>query len=134
MFASDVRAPILAFLFISLGGLILHLRIHPPGESVFFLLPSLIAALNVLVLPLMFAWPPSAPAAFLLTVATVAIGGVGMAYFSASTWLGPVTLWGLASRTTFPDILVLLAKLPLGLVILERQRPRIVAREGRCRP
>ncbi len=134
MFAPDVRAPILAFFLISLGGLILHLRIHPPGESVFFLLPSLVAALNVLVLPLLYAWPALAPAAFLLTAATVAIGTLGMSYFSAVTWLGPLDPWSLISKSTVPDILVLMAKLPLGWIILARQRPRIQVREGRCRP
>ena len=120
MFRANVRAPIWALILISLGGLGLHIRIHPPLEELVYLVPFLIGIFNVLILPFLFNHRSTVRWAHLLNIGTVVAGGVGMAYFSLTHWTGPVTIQAVALNTTLPDILILLARLPLGSLILSR--------------
>ena len=57
----------------------------------------------------------------------VAIGVIGMAYFSLHTLERPLTLMKLLFGSTLPDIALLLAKLPLALLILREMRPAAAA-------
>jgi len=126
-----VRLPILALFLISLGGLLLHIRIHPTSVTAFNWVPIVCGVLTTLALPVLFAFRSTVAWAYLLNVAVVLIGTVTMAYFSAEIVVkspAPVTWQALLLHTTLPDILVLLAKLPLGHVILRHFRP--AGREG----
>ena len=53
MFKREIRAPICALFFISLGGLLLHLRIHPPAKSAYNLVPAVCGGITTFVLPLL---------------------------------------------------------------------------------
>jgi len=139
-FKTPIRGPIWALLCLSLGGLLLHLRIHPPGESPFNYIPLVFTLVTALLVPVAFNYRRTVAWAFVLNTATVIVGVVTMAYYSARGWQSipnvltlttdssaltyltdivlRVMLW-----TTLPDILVLLAKLPLGLHILRYFRP-----------
>jgi len=124
MFKPEIRGPIWALILISLGGLGLHLKVHPPLEELINLVPALAGIFNVVVLPFLFNSAATFRWAYLANIATVIVGGVGMAYFSLSHWEGPVTLAGLLIRTTLPDIVILLARLPLGRLILNNHPDR----------
>ena len=130
MIKKQIYLPILAFFLVSLGGLILHLRIHPPvleGKlRVFFLIPAVFAGAATFVLPFMFNSKRLYAYAYLINLAAVITGTITMAYFSFTHWEGPVTVRTVLFNSTFPDIVILLAKLPLAhsILVCWRAKPR----------
>ena len=131
MFRKEVRGLIWVYFFISLGGLLLHLRIHPPGDTMFNWVPAIFGAVNAFVLPFLFNSPGTVTWACLFTWATVLTGTVTMAYFSIITWAMPVTVKNVILFSTLADILILMAKLPLAHKILRVHRPQEVTAERR---
>ncbi len=118
MFRKEVRDLIWAFFLLSLGGLLLHLRIHPPGNSLFNLVPAVFGAVNAFLLPFLFNNRTTVPWAYLITWATVGIGTVGMSYYSVVNWFSPVTVKTVIMNSTLADILILFAKVFLAHKIL----------------
>ena len=108
--------------FMSLGGLLLHLRIHPPQDNVFNWIPAAFGLANAFVLPFLFNSPTTVAWAYLFTWATVVTGTVAMAYFSIITWAMPITIKNVILFSTLADILILLAKVPLAHKILRAYR------------
>ena len=133
MFRKEVRDLIWVYFFMSLGGLLLHLRIHPPKDNVSNWVPAAFGALSTFVLPFLFNSPVTVAWAYLFTWATVVTGAVAMAYFSFITWEVPVSVKTVIMNSTLPDILILLAKLPLAHKILRFYFPEGVSKErGGC--
>jgi len=132
VFQRNVRGLIWVYSFISLGGLLLHLRIHPVTDSMFNWVAAGFAAGNAFLLPFLFNSPATVAWAYLFAWATVVTGTVAMAYHSIITWELPVTIKTVVMNSTFPDILILLAKLPLAHKILRIHLPDgvIAARRG----
>lgn len=133
MFPEKIRELLWAYVLLSLGGLMLHIRIHPPAESLFNAIPALLGLLNTFILPFLFCRAATAPLAFMLCCITVIAGDGGMAYHSLVTWKGPVTLYAVLFTTTFPDILILTMKLPLGYALLKHYNKNLsLPSEGVC--
>lgn len=124
MFKKEIRAPILALFFVSLGGLLLHIRIHPPSEEAFHWLPVIFGVLSTLVSPFLFNNPRTVAWAYLFTVAAVVVGTITMAAVSINELEGPITLDTVLLRSTFPHIIILFTKLPLAHHILRHNRPK----------
>ena len=122
MFAKAIRLPLLALFFISLGGLLLHLRIHPPSAAAENWIPVLCGLVTTFVLPFMFNNAKTATWAYLLNWAAVIVGTITMAHYSVEHWQGAVTLKTLVLNSTLADILILAAKIPLGHMILRHWR------------
>jgi hypothetical protein len=122
MFKKQIHSLILAFIFVSIGGLLLHLRIHPPvlqGKlRLFFLIPTVFTVAATFVLPFMFNSKRLCPYAYLINLAAVIVGTITMSYFSVTHWKGPVTVMTVLFKSMLPDILILMAKLPLAHGIL----------------
>ncbi len=134
MFKKEIRKPILALFFLSLGGLMLHLRIHPVGEHARNLVPLLFGLATTFALPLLFNYRRTVAWAYAINIAAVIVGAVTMAWFSWVTWdisKAPVTVTNILLRSTLADILILAAKLPLGQMILRHFRPIDGQGEGR---
>jgi hypothetical protein len=112
---------IAAHWLLSLGGLLLHVRIHPFSESLFNWWAIGFAGANVFIAPVLFASPRWVGAGWLLNWATVIVGTVGMAYFSLLNE-AEATLYVVFLKSTFPDIVILWAKLPLGYLLLDEWR------------
>ena len=129
----DIRMLILAFVLLSVGGLMLHIRIHPPAASLFNWIPVAFGAANILLLPLLFRREDTAPLAFMLCCITVIAGTIGMAYFSIVEWKEPVTLYTVLFKSTLADIFILMMKVPLGYELLRQVRGTApAAAAGRC--
>ena len=124
MFDKQVRELIWAYGILSLGGLLLHLRIHPPGESLFNWLGTGFPLVNVVIVPFLFSRPSTVAWAFLFACITVAAGATAMAYHSIITWNMPLTFKTAILNSTLPDILILSIKIPLAYKILLHFRPR----------
>ena len=136
MFPKEIREPILAFFFISLGGLLLHLRIHPPSQSMFFWIPAVSAFISTLVVPVLFMRQGTATYAYLFTWAAVIAGTVFMAYFSITSWNMAITFQTVIMKSTFADIIILWAKIFLAHKVLRFHWPNGVNRrwERGCIP
>jgi hypothetical protein len=133
MFRKEVRELIWVYFFISLGSLLLHLRIHPPKDSVFNWIAAVFAAVNTFLIPFLFNSPVTVTWAYLFAWATVVTGTAAMAYFSIVTWKLPVTAQTVIMNSTLPDIIILLAKLPLAHKILRFYFPEGVSKDrGGC--
>lgn len=122
----EMGAPILALFFVSLGGLLLHIRIHPPSQEAFHWVPVIFGVISTFVLPFLFSNARTVAWAYLINIAAVAVGTISMAAVSIEAWEGAVTLHGVLLRSTFPDIMVLFAKLPLAHHILRHFRPKTI--------
>ncbi len=136
MFRKEVRDLIWVYFFVSLGGLLLHIRIHPPQDSMFNFTATAFAGVNTFILPFLFNSPRTVAWAYVFTWATVVTGSVLMAYFSIITWdpsKVPLTAKTLILRSTLPDIIILMAKLFLAHRILLIHRPNgAAADQGGC--
>lgn len=120
---------------ISFGGLLLHLRIHPPALSLFNWWATGFAALNALLVPLLFLHARSLGLAYLLNTATVVAGLVGMSYYSLTHAPEQVSASWIFLGSTFPDIVILLSKLCFAHAILLEWRRIDPPHETRgCRP
>ena len=129
MFQKEVRDLIWAFFLLSLGGLLLHLRIHPPANSLFNWIPAVFGAVNAFLLPFLFNNRTTVPWAYLITWGTVAIGTVGMSYYSIVNWSFPITVKAVLMYSTLADILILFAKVFLAHKILRFYWPDAVNME-----
>ncbi|MFP4250913.1 MAG: ferric reductase-like transmembrane domain-containing protein, partial [Armatimonadota bacterium] len=114
----EIRWPIWALVLMSAGGFLLHVRIHPPGETAFNWIPIVVTLFNIFVLPVLFNHRTTAPAAYALNWATVIVGTVAMAFFSVANPEGEMTFTRFFTHTTFPDIVILAARIPLGEIII----------------
>lgn len=117
MFKPEIRWPIWALVLLSLGGLLLHLRIHPVEASAlnwFALGPGIF---NILVLPFLFNHRSTASVAYAINWATVLIGISMKILYDVARWEGDVTFGALFLGTTMPHIFLTAARLPIAQVI-----------------
>ncbi|MBN1595948.1 hypothetical protein JW933_08500 [candidate division FCPU426 bacterium] len=106
-------------LFISLGGWLLHLRIHPPGVQVANWIPFAAGLLSAFAVPCMFMFRRTLHWAYILNGMMVILGMITMAHFSIAHWQGAFTMSGLFLKTLLPDIVMLGAKFALGKALFE---------------
>lgn len=123
-FKEEIRLPILALFLISLGGLLLHIRIHPPTGP-WNAVPFVSGLVAAFVLPFLFNQRKTVALAYVINLAAVIVGTAMMAYHSFTHWSDmPVTIGGILFQTTLADILILGGKLPLAHMILRHFRPK----------
>lgn len=118
---------VLSFFLLSLGGFLLHVRIHQvwvkdavTGTLHFefeYFLARLGSFLSFVLVTLLFLNKKTASLAQVLNGMLVILGILLMAHFSWSTMERPLTLTTLMLKSTLADILVLLANLFIGQVI-----------------
>lgn len=118
---------ILALIFISLGGFLLHLRIHPVfNEGVFEwgrLIPVIFGILSILVIPCLFLKRETADLAYLLSGISVIFGIITMSHLSIFFWEGDLTLSKVLFKTTLADSLMLMGKFFIAKAIFENYYP-----------
>jgi len=99
---------------ISLGGILLHYRIHPPAQNASNWVPLLLGLITCVILPFMFCCPKGAKWAYLINLATVVIGIIMMTHYSIEAFAkmeGSITLNMMIFQSTLADNIILLAKL-----------------------
>jgi hypothetical protein len=133
MLKKEIRAPILALFLLSLGGLLIHIRIHPVVEmpwrsapaSAFNLAAVIPGVLTALLVPPLLNYRRTVAWGYMLNWATVLIGTVTMAYYSlVKDPPDNFTLQWVLLQSTLADILILWAKVPLGHAVLRYFRPK----------
>ena len=91
MCRKEIRAIIIALFLLAVGGLLLHLRIHPPTVDASNWLPVISCIISAVALPVMFNYRPTVAWAYIINLAAIVVGTVAMAHYSISNWQGPVT-------------------------------------------
>jgi hypothetical protein len=124
MFIKEIRNVILAFVFISIGGLLLHLRIHPLSKNIMNMIPMLSGICSVFVLPFMFNNRKMYIWAYMINLFSVVIGAIVMAAYSLTHPPEHITAITIILQTTLADILILIAKLPIAGSILQYWKSR----------
>ena len=134
MMRKEIRLPILAIMFLSLGGWLLHARIHPvsfdpanPSHPAFFI-PFVAGLLGVVVAPLLLTFKRSFVIGYLINGLTVIIGTFAMASFSIARLPSPLTFLGITTGSLLADIVLLFPKLFLGQMILSYYHPNGMGR------
>lgn len=128
VFPKEIRELILAFFFISLGGLFLHFRLHPSSQSMFFWIPAAFGLISTLVVPVLFLKQDTVAYAYLFTWAAVIAGTVTMAYFSITSWNMAITVETVVLKSTLADIIILWAKIFIAHKMLRFHWPNGVKR------
>ncbi len=104
---------------LSLGGLLLHLRIHPVSDNSSNFLPLVSGILSLIVVPPLFLSKKTIGYGYTLNGFLVILGTIGMAHFSWIRWPEPATIGSIMLKTTLPDIAVLWTKFFIGKAIFE---------------
>jgi hypothetical protein len=125
MFRKEICNSIYALSLISLGGWLLHLRIHSPANAVFNWVPAVIGVVTTFVLPFMFNRASTARWAFLITVIAIIGGTIAMVDYSLDNPPKTITFVTIILQTTLADIIILFAKLPIALSIMQYWRSQV---------
>jgi hypothetical protein len=110
---------LVGLLTLSIGGLLLHSRIHPVKANYSNLVPAVSGLLSVLVVPLLFCFRRSTAYGYVLNGFLVITGTITMAHFSIVHWPSPATVQAVILNTTLADILILWAKFFIGKALFD---------------
>ena len=110
---------LLALIAISVGGLMLHLRIHPASKNASNFLPLISGILSIIIVPLLFSSRKTISYGYVLNGFLVLTGTIAMAHFSVVNWPQPSSLESILLKTTFPDILILWTKFFIGKAVFD---------------
>lgn len=105
--------------FISLGGWLLHMRIHPLSKLAANWVPFFAGLISVTAVPIMFLFRRLVAFAYVINGMLVIVGTITMAHFSFAHPPAQIRLQTLFMGTMFPDILVLFTNFMLGKALFE---------------
>jgi hypothetical protein len=130
-----LRAFLVAGLFlISLGGWMLHVRIHPPLKLAANYVPFFAGLISITAVSAMFMFRKTLAYAYVVNGMLVIIGTITMTHFSLAHPPEHVTLSALVFNTLLADIVVLSTNFILGKVLFELEmlkNEETRARKGR---
>ena len=92
--------------FISLGGWLLHMRIHPLHKLPANWVPFFAGLISVTAIPVMFLFRKTLAYAYVINGMLVMIGTITMAHFSFAHPPDQIRFQTLVMGTMFPDILM----------------------------
>ena len=118
-----------ALIVLGLGGLLLHLRIHPVSQNPSNLVAVICGVLGVVLVPTLFCFRKTIHYGYVLNGFIVIVGTIVMAHYSIVRRPTPVTLKTIVLGTTLADILILWGKFFVGKATL---RPGVL--RLRCDP
>ncbi len=110
---------VLGFFFLSLGGWLLHWRIHTPGDDFSDWIPFFAGLGSVLVLPILFWFKRTLALAYVVNGMLVIIGLITMGHFSLAHWRGGFSLHSLFLGTLLPDMFILCGNFGFGKALFE---------------
>jgi hypothetical protein len=108
-----------ALITLSLGGFLLHVRIHPVSQNPSNFIPLIAGLLSILVIPLLFSFKKTVEYGYVLNGILVIIGTIGMAHFSIVHWPAPATAGSIIFKTMLIDILILWSKFFVGKALFD---------------
>jgi len=108
-----------ALVTLSLGGFLLHGRIHPVSEDPVHFIPLISGLLSILVIPLLFSFRKTIEYGYVLNGMVVIIGTIAMAHLSIVYWPAPATVGSIILKTTLADIVILWGKFFIGKALFD---------------
>jgi len=110
---------LLGLIVISLGGWMLHLRIHPISKNSSNILPFLSGILSVIIVPLLFSRKKTMSYGYVLNGFLVIVGTIAMTHFSVMNRPESLSVESILLKTTLPDIIVLWTNFFIGKAIFD---------------
>jgi hypothetical protein len=104
---------------LSIGGILLHTRIHPIKTNYSNLVPAISCILSILIVPTLFCFRKTIAYGYVLNGFLVIIGTVTMTHFSIAHWPNPATFQSIILTTLLADILILWGKFFIGKSIFD---------------
>jgi len=108
-----------ALVTLSLGGFLLHVRIHPVSQNSANLIPVISGLLSILAVPLLFSFRKTIEYGYVLNGILVIIGTIAMAHLSIVNWPAPATVGAIILKTTLADIAILWSKFFVGKALFD---------------
>lgn len=105
--------------FVSFGGWILHVNIHPPSDLAANYVPFVAGMVSSTAVPAMFLFRKTLAYAYVVNGMLVIIGTITMTHFSLAHPPEAITFYTLTFNTLFPDIVILFTNFMLGKAIFE---------------
>ena len=130
----EIRGPVAAIVCLSLGGLLLHLRIHPVSfdpavpENPVHLIPFITAILGAVAVPFLLGSARTVVIGYLINGMSVVIGTITMTHMSLASPPHPLSVPGILLGSSLAYILVLLPKLLIGHQVLLHYHPNGMGR------
>lgn len=110
---------IISIVVLSLGGLMLHIRIHPVQTNHANIIPIACGVLSIIAVPVLFSFKKTVQYGYVLNGMLAITGTVIMTHYSIANLSEPVTLETILFGTLFADILILWTVFCIGKVIFE---------------
>lgn len=110
---------LVALTALSIGGVLLHIKIHPFTEHIYGFVPFISCLLSIVLIPCLLSFRKTLDYGYVLNGMLVIIGTITMAHFSIINWPQPVTAEAVLFNTTLADITILWAKFFIGKAIFD---------------
>jgi hypothetical protein len=110
---------IAALVSVSLGGLLLHIRIHPLSNNIANIIPLMAGILSVIVVPVLFSLKKTVQYGYVLNGMLAIIGTVIMTHFSIANWPQQATLVTVIVQTMLSDNLILWTNFFIGKALFD---------------
>ncbi|MGA2914675.1 MAG: hypothetical protein ABSE89_01460 [Sedimentisphaerales bacterium] len=104
---------------LSIGGILLHTRIHSVKTNYSNLVPAISCILSILVVPALFCFKKTISYGYVLNGFLVIVGTITMSHFSIAHWPNSLTLQAIFINTLLADILILWGKFFVGKSIFD---------------
>ncbi len=120
--------------FVSLGGWMLHVRIHPLLKLAANYVPFIAGLMSITAVSAMFLFRKTVAYAYVINGMLVIIGTITMTHFSLAHPPEHTTFYTIMFNTLFPDIVVLFTNFMLGKALFELEmlkNEETRARQGR---
>lgn len=119
---------------VSLGGWLLHLRVHPISTDATHWIPFITGLISIVILPTMFLSRKTLPYAYILNGMFVIIGSITMAHVSIPKLEGNLSFESIFIGTLLADIAILWVNFFIGKSLFELEMFKAidaVMRKGR---
>ncbi len=103
-----------ALIALSVGGFLLHVRIHPFTQNSSNIVPVISCLLSIIVVPLLFSFRKTISYGYVLNGFLAIIATVTMSHFAIVHWPSPATLKAIIFNTTLADIVIVWSKFFIG--------------------
>ena len=111
----SIKITLIACLFfITLGGWLLHLRIHPVTKYTENIIPLISGVISIFFIPFLFWFRRTLTLAYIVNGFSAIIGTILMTHFSIVHFQGDLTLPNIILNTLLADIGILWGKFALG--------------------
>lgn len=110
---------IIALIAISLGGLMLHVRIHSAATNPANIIPVLAGVLSIVAVPWLISYRRTIHYGYVLNGMLAIIGTIVMTHYSIANWPVPANFTSVLLQTLLADILILWAAFLIGKAIFD---------------